>query len=190
MSSVQIQAINIKLIKLSGNFPSDFAQQPRTLADLDHWKATEFRSFLFYTGPLVLKSVIAKKYYEDFLVLHIAICIFCNSNKIFRDHYHDFAKGLLIFFVQSAKDLYGPTFTVYNIHGLVHLHEDIEFSAKSLNETSAFPFENFMKLIEKMVKNANNPIAQVAKRFQKPGCRDQYIAGPKISVKERDSFFF
>ena len=131
-----MQTINIKLIELSGNLPSDFARQPLMLTDLDCWKATEFRSLLLYTGQLVLKSVIAKKYYEHFLALHIGICIFCNSNKIFRDHYHDFAKVLLIFFIQSAKDLYGPPFTVYNMHGLVHLHEDIEFSAKSLNEIS------------------------------------------------------
>ena len=77
---------------------------------------------------------------------------------------------------------------MYNIHG--HLHEDIEFSAKSLNEISVFPFENFMKSIKKMLKNANNPIAQVAKRFSETGLqRSVYTAGPKISVRERDSFF-
>ena len=117
----------------------------------------------------------------------------CNAdeNKMadFGKLVHITNRCLLIFFVQSAKDLYGPTFTVYNIHGLVHLHEDIKFSAKSLNEILAFPFKNFIN--QKNGNKSEQPIAQVAKRFSETGLqRSVRIAGPKISVRERDSFFF
>ncbi len=61
LSVRQRQEISQKLNRLRGKMPSEFARQPRGLEDLDRWKATEFRQFLLYTGPVVLKNVISRK---------------------------------------------------------------------------------------------------------------------------------
>ncbi|XP_041835337.1 uncharacterized protein LOC121636092 [Melanotaenia boesemani] len=58
LSVRQKDAISKKLIGLRGRMPSEFARQPRGLHEMDRWKATEFRQFLLYTGPVVLKTVI------------------------------------------------------------------------------------------------------------------------------------
>ena len=68
--------------------PPEFARQPRSLFEVERWKATEFRSFLLYTGPAMLKKVICKKSYETFMALSIAVGIMLEANaeesSIFR----------------------------------------------------------------------------------------------------------
>ena len=71
---------------------------------------------------------------------------------------------LLLYFVHEASRIYGDTFTVYNVHGLVHLADDLQFKC-SLNDLSAFPFENYFQRLKKYVRNGNNPVVQLAKRL-------------------------
>ena len=58
LSSVQLNQVSNSLTALHGKLPSEFAQQPRSLAELDHWKATELKNVLLYTGPAVLIGII------------------------------------------------------------------------------------------------------------------------------------
>ena len=44
----------------------DFAKKSRSLRELMRWKATEFRLFLLYLGPVVLKTILRSKYYQHF----------------------------------------------------------------------------------------------------------------------------
>jgi hypothetical protein len=48
------RTISDSLVSLRGHMPCEFARKPRTLDEMERWKATEFRQFLLYTGPLVL----------------------------------------------------------------------------------------------------------------------------------------
>jgi len=47
--------------------PSEFARKPRGLDNVQLWTPTEFRQFLMYTGPFVLKEVLPKIMYEHFM---------------------------------------------------------------------------------------------------------------------------
>lgn len=60
LSMRQIKDISDQLLSYCGKLPSDFARQPRSLLEMDRWKATEFRQFLLYTRPLVLKWLFLK----------------------------------------------------------------------------------------------------------------------------------
>lgn len=44
------------------------------------WKGTEFRQFLLYTAPVVLKSALSKELYEHFLSFHFAITLLISKN--------------------------------------------------------------------------------------------------------------
>lgn len=193
LSQGQINQISESLLSLRGKLPSDFARQPRSLSELDRWKATELRQFLLYTGMLVLKGVLPSLQYEHFLTLVVAMRILVDGNTERRTKYLDYAKQLLIFFVGKCSEFYGSSFTVYNVHSLLHLHEDVQYFGCTLDPLSAFPFENYLCSLKKIVKNSNNPISQVAKRLaeKENNClKTDSCEVNEISVKsERDRCF-
>lgn len=78
--------------------PSEFASQPRSLADVERWKATEFRQFLLYTGPVVLKDIVSKDLYQHFLAFSISISFMLDQDKERRDSHLEYARQLLEFF--------------------------------------------------------------------------------------------
>lgn len=59
MQSSDVKQISKRLKNLRSTRPKDFARKPRPLEDVHNWKATEFRSFLLYLGPVVLRKVVA-----------------------------------------------------------------------------------------------------------------------------------
>jgi len=101
LSALQISQLSKNLISLSGMLPSEFARQPRTLLDIEHWKATEFRQFLLYTGPVVLKKSMSKEMYEHFLTLTIGISILLEMDDEWRTSYLQYAEELLVYFVKK-----------------------------------------------------------------------------------------
>ena len=144
LSQKQVKEISFKLENLTGTLPSEFARQPKSLEELKCWKATEFRQFLLYAGPVVLKGVINGSIYIHCLAFSVAISIFLNKNKIKDPTNISYAKDLLIFFIQKAPEFYGKKFLVYNIHNLIHLHQDVECFSETLDAYSCFAFENHL----------------------------------------------
>ncbi|XP_052103046.1 uncharacterized protein LOC127736519 [Mytilus californianus] len=165
LSHIQLDELSKKLVPYSGNLPSEFARQPRSLAELERWKATEYRQFLLYTGPIVLRKVLSKERYIHFLTLFIGISILLESDSHKRTSYINYESSLLSFFVNKSKVLFGEQFIVYNVHNLLHLADDVKHFDCSMNENSAFPYENHLQSIKRVVRNAKNPIAQVTKRL-------------------------
>jgi len=58
--------------------PSELNRRPRSLEDYKQWKATKFRTFFLYLGPVVLKNILDIDMYNNFLILHVAISILLN----------------------------------------------------------------------------------------------------------------
>lgn len=85
------------LLALRTSIPYEFSRLPRSLHEVDKWKATELRLFLLYIGPVILKSVMSTKYYEHFLTLSVAIRILCHPELCFT--LNEYAHNLLIYFV-------------------------------------------------------------------------------------------
>ncbi|KAL0150376.1 hypothetical protein M9458_054193, partial [Cirrhinus mrigala] len=194
LSFQQRSDISDKLKALNGELPSEFARQPRTLLELDRWKATELRQFLLYTGPVVLRRVVSPAVYSHFLSLMVAMSILLNSDDAEREEHLDYVRELLMYYVRKCEDIYGNTFTVYNVHSLLHLPDDVEHFRCSLNGISGFPFENYLQTLKKMVRQSRNPIAQVAKRLaeleQSTKCRpltkERFT---RVSTRPRDCCF-
>ena len=192
LSQSSLNEITSCLLSFKGKLPSKFARQPWSLNELDWWKATELRSFLLYTGPIALKGVLSSSYYKHFLSLSLSIKILCDDNEIKHNVLLESAKELLSYFVYNSKECYGDTFCVYNVHGLIHIADDVEYFKKSLHELSAFAFENYLQELKSFVRSKHNPVARIMKHLgelEEPS-REQKSLEVKGSDNIRDSCFF
>ena len=52
LSQKQWSEVSDNLVSLNGKMPREFSRQPRALYELERWKATEYRQFVLYTGPV------------------------------------------------------------------------------------------------------------------------------------------
>ena len=137
--------ISAKLVNSSKFMPSEFNRKPRSLDDLDRFKATELRSFLLYTGPVVLRNNIDINVYKNFLLLSSAINLLSRSDiqgsvEQAREYMHQF--------IEHFIHIYGRKNAVYNVHNLCHLPDDVVMHG-TLDNFSAFQFENFLGFLKK-----------------------------------------
>ncbi|XP_060872826.1 uncharacterized protein LOC132946776 [Metopolophium dirhodum] len=159
----KVQEISGNLLFLKSSMTSDFSRFPRGLNEVPRWKATEFRLFLLYIGPIVLKDILNNECYLHFMCLHICFRILLVKNS--SDELVGFVEKLLSYFVQKFGIIYGQKFMSHNVHGLLHIVDDYK-KFGPLDESSCFPFENYMKSLKKMVRKHQKPLEQVIKRYQ------------------------
>lgn len=117
--------------------------------------------FLFYTGPVVLKSVLPLKQYNNFLSLFVATLILSSSKYLAN---MNSAVALMEYFVKTFKLLYGSKNVSHNIHNMLHLPEDVSYMG-TLDKFSAFPFENKLQQLKRLVRKGDKPLSQVVKRI-------------------------
>ena len=162
LCSRKVEQLKNNLLKMIPFIPREFSRKPRSVGDLLRWKATELRQFLLYTGPVALLDVLPEPLYKNFLLLCVGITLLINPNLC--EKYCDYAKGLLITCVENMKVLYGKGMLVYNVHGLVHLADDAQLFGP-LDNFSAFPFENKLKSVKRLVRKPSFVLQQIARRL-------------------------
>lgn len=93
------------LTSLRDHIPIEFARKPRTLRELDRWKATEFRMFLLFIGPVILSSYVDTNIYNNFMLLFSGIAILV-SPTLSSLHWQ-YSETLLQMFVTHFGQIYG-----------------------------------------------------------------------------------
>lgn len=174
LRSSDIKILSENMLFLKQYVPCEFNRKPRSLNELSYWKATEFRNFLLYYGPFILKDNIDISIYEHFLLLHVGISILISSShlSVFGTNSAD---KLLNTFIKHCQYIYGPEFYVYNIHTLCHLAHEAKLYG-TLDSFSAFAFENFLGLIKSFIRSPVKPLQQIYNRlseknfYLKPTC--------------------
>jgi len=181
LSNSKINQIDFALFSIKNLIPNEFARKPRSLKEYDQWKATELRQFLLYSGPIVLKGVLDSAFYNHFLLLHLAVSIL--TSERFCRKYLDYAHELLVTFVEHSSKLYGKEFLVYNVHSLVHLCNNVKLYGP-LEKFSAFPFENFLGQLKRMVRKPTDPLSQIIRRLSElHGAEQQSTTNLKLTKK-------
>ena len=160
----QISLISDRLEKLFKFMPTDFARKPRSLKFIKQWKATEWRQFLIYSGPIALKDIIRDDIYTNFLYLHVATRILTNRDRIKNPEILRFAANCLSHFVEGFTEVYSPRYVSHNIHNLLHICVDVE-TYGVLDDFSAFKFESFIFFIKKLLRKHNQELQQIIRRY-------------------------
>lgn len=186
----KVKLISDKLEKLVKPYtPIEFQRKPRGLMFFRQWKATEFRQLLLYSGPVIFKSILSPDIYNNFLVLHFAITLLISKKFCFQENYLEYAENLLKHFVTSFRLIYGKHHVSHNVHGLLHLVDDVRHFGP-LDTFSSFRFENFMQKLKVLIKKDDKPLQQIAKRLQEIdiyGIKSQHNKNiqVKISLKNK-----
>lgn len=159
--SWKIREISKHLENIKVNIPCEFARKPRKLEEVNRWKATEFRMFLLYVGTTVTKNVLTVEHWKHFFGLSVAMILLLSP-----DHakFINIARKLLDNFVKNFENIYGSHLISHNVHGLTHICDDYE-KFGPLDNCSAFPFENFMGSLKKMLRKPDKPLQQIVKRY-------------------------
>jgi len=178
LQSKNVTTISNHLLLLKSFITYDFSRVPRSLLEVARWKATEFRLFLLYTGPVVLKSILTDECYSHFICLHVSFRILLDP-YVKNDELINFCDRVLTYFVKKFGKLYGNQFISHNVHGLLHVVDDFK-KYGALDKCSCFPFENYLKNLKKMVRKSEKPLEQVIKRYT------EYLTfcEPNISVSQ------
>lgn len=151
--------INKRITKLRSFIPSDFQRKMRTLDSLEYFKATEFRQFIIYLGPFVLKNILATEYYEHFLYLHYAVYTLSMENV---QASLQSAQSCIERFCSELERLFASDCLTFNFHLLRHLAEFCE-TLGSLDAFSAFPFEAYLAQLKRRLKPTRHVLSHVAK---------------------------
>ncbi|XP_046403542.1 uncharacterized protein LOC124169102 isoform X1 [Ischnura elegans] len=161
--SRQSQKLSENLLSLRSSIPFEFARRPRGMEEVSRWKATEFRQFLLYTGPVVLSKIgIDGDILLNFMSLHAAMRILLDKESV--PSRVKYAQSLLVHFHSSFGMIYGEGLISHNVHNVLHLADDFHrFGA--LDSCSAFRFENHMQKLKRLIRSPNKPLEQVIRRY-------------------------
>lgn len=164
LSHSQQNELSERLISLRPFIPSEFQRRPRGVSEIAHWKGSEYKFFILYAGPLVLKDFFDDNIliYHHFVRLTLAITIL--SSDLILSHLSA-ARTFLEKFVKDFKTIYGEHLVSHNIHNLLHLASDCENYGR-LQNFSAFPFESAMKPLTALIRKGDKPLEQAAKRLR------------------------
>lgn len=105
ISRESIGELSQRLVAFRDSIPCELARKPRSLDEIPRWKATEFRQFLMYTGPVILDGLLPPPLYEHFMLLHCALKILSSSDTCYE--YNTFSERLLRHFAHESAKLYG-----------------------------------------------------------------------------------
>ncbi|KAK0174311.1 hypothetical protein PV327_010943 [Microctonus hyperodae] len=162
LSSRNRRELSRRMISLKSQTIKEFQRKPQPIDCLAKWKATQFRFFVLYCGPIVLKKLLPAKLYKHFLLLHASMRILYSERLVM--FYKDKARKYLEIFVSALPYLYSEDAQVINMHNLQHIVDDVENLNCDLSKVNCFPFENYLRKIKNSIRTPNQPLEQYCRR--------------------------
>lgn len=162
LSSADYAEIKRRVQIFDATRPLEFQHKLRSfIEDLGTMKGTEFRQYVLFVAPLLLKGIISEKKIGNFLKLQIASIIF--THKRFA-HYYNEADLLMKMYVKEFAEIYGPSHATYVFHALCHMKTFIDIFG-SWDNFSTFEFESYNCTIKHLLKGNVMPLTQITNRI-------------------------
>lgn len=156
--SKKVEEVDRRLLNITP--PNCISRAPRSiLKDFAHWKASEFRSFLFFYGIPCLWNILPDEYFQHFLLLAEAIWLL-NQSSI-SPKCLEKAGNMLRHFCLRIEALYGTRYQTFNAHCLLHLQDCVQ-NIGPLWACSCFWFEDYNGDLRKLFHGTQKVELQIA----------------------------
>lgn len=159
LSKATIKDMDTLFQKFNKFTPKEFARRPRCFNELRNYKAAEFRHIGLYAAFVLLKDFLSEEQYTHFLLFAISYRFMSCPKFLEKLPLCDEFLGI---FVDMFDKYYGKL--GYNVHALLHVTDCIR-QFGSYMTFSAYPFENYMSTINKMVRGHRDVIQQIYNRL-------------------------
>lgn len=162
LSSNDYIEINQRIEQFQKTEPIEFQRKLRSFTDnLGLMKGTEFRQYLLFVGPLLLKGIVDEEKLCNLLKLHIASTIF--SHERFANYYNE-ANTLMRMFIEEFAAIYHPCHCTYVVHSLCHMKKFID-KYGHWDNFSTFEYETYNSTVKNLLKGNVMPLIQVTNRI-------------------------
>lgn len=162
LSSADYIEISRRITKFNETQPVEFQHKLRSFIDsLGLMKGTEFRQYLLFVGPLLLRGIVDEEKISNLITLQIASTIF--SHKRFAIYYNE-ADMLMRKFITDFAAIYHPSHVVYVVHSLCHMRHFVDLYGPWDN-FSTCEYESFNCTVKNYLKSNIKPLIQVTNRI-------------------------
>ncbi|KAJ8666058.1 hypothetical protein QAD02_007720 [Eretmocerus hayati] len=162
LSAQQKVELNRRTKKIKKDIPYEFKRKMRSTDFYEDYHAVENRFFLLYCGPIVFKKILNNEYYHNFLLLHLFVRMLSSPEAV---QYTNLARQFSHEFIEGSRILYGSAFVTMNVHSASHMADDVDNMQCGLDEISAFPYENELGKIKRILLSPHRTLAQYCRRI-------------------------
>lgn len=143
-------------------WPEEFQRKIRHLKQLSHFKATEFRIWVLYIGPAIMRFFLSEHQFKHFLLLHhgLRLLFLAPQNESFLVE----SQKCINEFLTKFPDIYPGLALTYIIHAIEHLPEDCRLNNGTPDSFSAFPYENYLRRVKRNFHGGNRHLEQVSQK--------------------------
>ncbi|XP_064459796.1 uncharacterized protein LOC135370047 [Ornithodoros turicata] len=140
----------------------EMSRLPRPLSEMKFWKASEWRDWVLYFSPVVLKEYLPKTYYKNWTKF-VQIMHFCLQSHVPVDKI-GYVKKAMEEFLEEYEQLYGIHNMTYNAHILLHMVDHVK-EWGPLWGFSAYPFESINGKLVRFVNGTRYAHSQIVEKF-------------------------
>ncbi|CAN7999346.1 unnamed protein product [Ixodes hexagonus] len=140
----------------------EMSRLPRSLAHRRYWKSSEWRNWLLYFSPVVLRGILPAAYYKNWMKF-VQIMHFLLMELVPLDQLSQVGKNMTSF-LKEYETLYGTQHITYNAHLLLHLVDSVREWGPLWNY-STYSFENMNGQIVRFVNGTRFAQWQIVEKF-------------------------
>jgi len=166
LSQSQMDQITVDLFAAKACLSTDFERAIVAVQKLAQWKGVTFRNFFCYFGIVIMKKYLQPASYIHLLKFCCAMRILRNRKQCVLESEINKADQLLKEFVNEYDEHVGYNDTVFSIHSLLHICDDVRYTNLPLDDFSCYAFENAWGALKKLLKSPTKPAAQLARRLR------------------------